>query len=84
MLTEPVTEIVRGDGTGHDHEREGGGRDHVVDTPDLETEDWNHLNNLDHRNTSECQIRIPEELMENPDSTRENPHLTPELIQIIL
>ena len=76
----------QGPGPGRTPERDRG-RDpgHVADAPDLETEDWRSLqNNLGHRNIPECQTRILEEPMGNPDSTRENHHLTPERLQIIL
>merc|ERR550532_2892604 len=50
----------------------------------LEREDWNLQNNLHHKNPPDCRISIPEEPSESPDSTRENQHLTPEQIRIIL
>ena len=74
-----------GPGPGRILERDRGeDRGHVADAPDLETEDWSLQNNLGHRNSPECQTRIPEELMGNPDSTRENHYLTPERLQTIL
>ena len=74
-----------GPGPGRTPERDrGGDPGRVADAPDLETEDWKLQNNLGHRNIPESQTRIPEELMGNPDSTRENHHLTPERLQIIL
>ena len=85
--TEKQEDALPGDnpGPGRLQERDpGGGRGHAADDPDLETEGWNLQNNFVQRNSPECQIRIPEELMENPGSTRENQHLTPERLQIIL
>ena len=74
-----------GPGRGRPPERDrGGGRGHAADDPEIETEGWILQNSLDHRNSLECQIQITEELMENPDSTRENHHLIPDRILIIL